>query len=407
MRHGYRDTVAAVLDAREAAVRAARASASAAALELGQLQGRRSDELAPAAADAANLAERELRRAHRELGFYRMARPVLATKRKVRDHKGRTREVVVPSHLRSRVRKLRHDPAGMTPSILSSTTQQSVKRCVPTTVLAECGCGSGLISRGCGSTDCVDCADAVAARRSKRTRARLESALRGDQRVLRVILTIPPELRERFVDPAAWRELGRRAFKMLSSVARLRFAVEATHPVGDGDHHQAGGAEVDGAPCHEFHPHFNFIGVQLAGSMEFVAWDKLRAAWARVLGLPPARTPQVHGEWFRPRAVEFSRGAESVAEAAVADWRHAARYTVRPFPGWSAWAPPVRWFGEYPTGVEAPSYCPTCGVEVACCGVGATALRRYSSILEARGLDPWACGIPDWGPVRFGAGVGP
>lgn len=251
---------------------------------------------------------------------------------------------------------------------LSLTSQQSAKRCRKSHLYIDCGCGSQLIPRGCGSSDCVDCTEEVAARRARRVAERVEKGLAGQGPVHRVILTLPPAVRERYLDPAKWRELGRAAAAILRAAPlRLRFLVEASHPVGDS------------AP-EDFHPHFNFVGVQVPGARFYLSEsdiNTLRALWADALDLPATEVnpPEVSFYWPRRRPREAK------------EFRFALRYTLRPFPGWAAWLPSVRWFGAYPRGMSFESFCPHCGAAYTIRAAGANAIKLALKELHASGLD--------------------
>lgn len=345
---------------------------------------------------AADDAEHAIREEHK--GWPRRHVQVGGGKRKTAT--GRTVEIHAHERLAGKAPRPGRPES---PEALSLTSQQSAKRCRKSHVYVACGCGSTLLERGCGSSDCVDCAEQVAARRARRVAERVEKGLRGEGPVHRVILTIPKldgdrphdeelhqrlsELRRRLTAAEEWRKLGRAAAALLRSAPlRLRFCVEATHPVGD-------------ASPEEFQPHFNFVGVQCQGSRFYLRPKDiaaLRAAWAGLLGLPvdAVNPPEVSFYWPRRRDRE------------KAEWKHSLRYTLRPFPGWAAWLPSIRWFGAFPKGMSFESFCPHCGVKLGIRAAGPKALELALREMRAEGIDPRDHGWPDDRPIVFPA-IGP
>jgi hypothetical protein len=207
--------------------------------------------------------------------------------------------------------------------------RQSTRTCEPKWYVYACGCSKKLVKSGCMHRDCLTCEDQVGARRASRCRWRLDAGREG-RPVLYTVLTVPPELRARYADPAVWRSACRRAWKVLRKQFGAEYGLEASHPAGED-------LEV-------FHPHANFLWVQRPGFRPFLDVAALRRAWARILG-------------YDGEVVVYHRYAD--APGKIAHW---ARYVTRTFPGWSWWTPSVRWYGAFPR--ELPDrevVCPGCG----------------------------------------------
>jgi hypothetical protein len=336
------------------------------------------------AQEAGAAAELEFRAAR--LAFKR-ARPAL-----VRGY--RRAGLAVESHTRTAGGKLRNTE-GLTPEALSLTSQQSAKRCETRQVLLRCSCRDGwkVAAKGCGSADCVLCADEVAARRARRARQRVAEVrpelperraswcTRQGDPVHYVTLTVPPELRARYVDPAAWRELARLAWRILQRQHGMVFACEATHPVGDKG---AERAELDGDPC-TFAPHLNFLAVQRRGWRWTLDLPALRSAWAEALGWTGPHAVQVRVELHFP---------QSQREEDRKAWAHVTRYVLRPFPGWQAWLPSLRWFGKFPRGIDYTCTCPACKAQFAIVATGDAAMALYYARAAALGIDLRALLLP-------------
>lgn len=388
MNHGWRDLAATRLAEHEEAVQAASRAAYAARMDQAALRCEEKTNAHHEALLCAEEAAAELRTARDR---WTRARPatVRAYKRAGLD---------VHAHTRVAAGKLRGDLPS-SPEALSSTSEQSAKRCQTTPLLVRCGCGWQKIETGCGSADCVDCADKVAARRARRARQRIEVArpalpelgrtpayaAKQGQPVHYVVLTLPPELRAGYLDPVAWRELGRKAWRMLRRFG-FAFAIEATHPVGDKASEAA--LEGDGDPA-VFAPHLNFLAVQRAGFRWTLDLDALRAEWATVLGWRGPHAVQLHVQLFFPG---------SQREEDKRAWAHATRYALRPFPGWQAWLPSVRWFGRYPH-VEYTCTCPHCRTAFAVVAAGDHAAALYFARAAELGIDLHQHGLADLRPV--------
>ena len=255
---------------------------------------------------------------------------------------------------------------------LMLTQQQSVRGCEPTVELVRCGCKWRKVQSGCMDRDCSECKAAVGRRRAARVGARLSEGCPKDARgrmypLCYTVLTVPPELRERFANPKAWRGLGRRAWKVLKRQFGGVFGVEATHPVGDEkapDHRAAGETEAGG-----FHPHLNFLWVRSTYHGE-IDTDKLRAAWAEILGVELDRS----NVWHEFRTGEVQRA-------------HCVRYVTRSFPGWSFWLPSLRWYGKYPKKPKAKECrCDKCGERFRTVARGAVDVAAFAARFTLAGL---------------------
>lgn len=223
---------------------------------------------------------------------------------------------------------LRGGPGAEPPARFILTLRQSTKRCSPKWLILSCACKQfSVVKSGCMNKDCEVCADVVTDRRASRARARLDAG-RGDRPILQTVLTVPPELRQRYADVGAWRSVLRKMWRVLEDGFGALFGCEATHPVGDDP-------EV-------FHPHANFLWVQKVGFRPFIDVERLRRLWAGILG---AEVVDVHHSYF-------------TSEAKIA---HRVRYVARVFPGWSLWVGNLRWYGRYPRHVDVPVLCPKCG----------------------------------------------
>jgi len=235
------------------------------------------------------------------------------------------------------------------------TGRQSVKGCTPQSELVRCGCRWRKVQSCCMDRDCTECAAEVGRRRAKRVLERLRRGLpEASHPVAYTVLTVPPAERRRFVEPAAWRALARKAWRVLRRDFGALFGVEATHPVGDAGekmHVEAGEASPD-----VFHPHLNFLWVRATywGQIDL---DLLRRRWAAILGVGDAPVSVYHG--FRHDGGKL---------------QHTVRYATRTFPGWGFWLPSMRWYGKFPKSAPAePKCCDACGELFRVVARGATA----------------------------------
>ena len=205
--------------------------------------------------------------------------------------------------------------------------QSERKPCSPRYYAIACSHAFHYLKSGCMNRECPECCDAVSSRRASRARKRLEAGRRG-RAVCYTVLTVPPELREAFLDRKTWRAALKAMFGVLRSKFGAEFAVECSHPWGDKDPSR-------------FHPHANFLWVSKAGA--FLSVEHLQKEWANVLG--SRRLPVV---WH-----QYSYEVGKIA--------HLARYVTRDFPGFSEWCGSMRWYGDYPARPDIKLRCPVCG----------------------------------------------
>jgi hypothetical protein len=192
--------------------------------------------------------------------------------------------------------------------------------------VVECGCGRHLVPFFCERRDCGNpkCNEVVHRRRTEQLVERLDGGI-----VCYTVMTIPVEIRERFLDPKAWARVRRSAARLLKRLGML-YGVEVSHPVGDRD-------------PEAFHPHLNWLWRPRPGSRGFVDVERLRQAWASILRVNVA---DVYHRY----------------SAAAGKIRHWCRYVSRLFPGLHGWTGPVRWFGAFPKRRNtSENVCPECG----------------------------------------------
>jgi len=220
-------------------------------------------------------------------------------------------------------------PGAEPPVILN--LRQTATSCEPKYLVIECSCGPTLVKSGCMRKDCEECADAVGLRRSGRVYDRLQKGAEG-RSVLYTVLTVPPDLRGRFVSTDKWRKALRKIWKTMKASFGALYGVENSHPTGEN-------LEV-------FAPHANFLWVQRPGFRPYIDVDELRAAWASIIG---AEGPvDVHHQY--------------VPSGDVKKVAHRCRYSTRSFPGWGWWIPSMRWYGTYPRKMKKePPVCHRCG----------------------------------------------
>lgn len=229
--------------------------------------------------------------------------------------------------------------------------RQSTTRCHPRYFAFSCKCGSEHYMRGCHSPlwspdltvvrsgcmryNCPDCAAQITKRRAKRAKERLDKGRQG-RAILYTVLTVPPHLRETYVDRKAWRKLIRGAWRVLREEFAGEFAVESSHPHGDPRDEGEDAAEL-------FHPHVNFLWVQRRGFSPYIDVDRLRVRWSALLGVEVSDV--WHHYYKDPR--ELQRRIE---------------YVMRTFPGFAGWVGSVRWYGQYPRKLSPHVWkCDKCG----------------------------------------------
>ncbi|MBA7646925.1 hypothetical protein ES703_54693 [subsurface metagenome] len=148
--------------------------------------------------------------------------------------------------------------------------------------------------------------------------------------VIFTTLTIPPRLREHYLDSKAWTKVRKKAWQILKKYFGAKFGVEVSHPVGD--------RRPD-----VFHPHLNFLWVQVKGHRPFIDRALLQRKWAEVIG---------------ERVVDvYTQYAYHIRQ--IAHW---AKYVTRTFPGNHKWAGSLRWYGKYPKKTRLEhTICADCG----------------------------------------------
>jgi len=206
------------------------------------------------------------------------------------------------------------------------------------------------------SEDCQDCQEAVKHRRSKRAFARLQECRvqPGVQpEILYTVCTVPPARRADALNPTgipgprggrgkrAWDTWTAKLLAWLKAECGLRYALFSAHPAGDRN------------PA-VFHPHLNFLWVQRKGFGRMLDLDKLREAWAKIIGYDGEVV--VHHQWAKTDAQIY----------------HQVGYVLRSFPGWGWWRKKaVRWYGKQLPKVDVSDVwvCPHCGEEIDILGV--------------------------------------
>jgi len=235
--------------------------------------------------------------------------------------------------------------------LLSRTTRQP-STCREAYRVLECGCGKHLVPFFCEKRDCGNpkCNNVVHARRADAAYDRLQGGV-----VCYTVFTVPPELRERFLDPKVTANARRFLAKILKQMGML-YGVEMSHPVGE-----------DGIT---FHPHQNWLWRPRPGLRGFVDVDRLRAAWAKYLGV------EVVDVYHR----------YSTEDGKIKHW---CRYVSRLFPGLHEWTGQVRWFGTYPKATTSGKVCPECGHHYRYLGkVSVEAVQEAAVARLTLGVDP-------------------
>ena len=203
------------------------------------------------------------------------------------------------------------------------------------------------------SLDCEICAPHVGKRRADSVLRRLLGDIYYQRRkhwrkaVIFTSFTIPPKLREGFLDNKAWQKARKKAWRILKTLFGAKYGVEASHPIGDKD-------------PNVFHPHLNFLWVQEKGRRPFIDRALLQKKWAEALGV---RVVDVYTQY-------------SLHLRVIAHW---AKYITRTFPGNHKWAGSLRWYGKYPK-TRRPD-------QVKCCDCGC----RFNVVgyLYAWQVDEW------------------
>lgn len=249
------------------------------------------------------------------------------------------------------------DPEGVLSNLVQHPTPAPAEPCTPSWSTGACGCESWAFEAGCSRLSCRGCEEKLRTRRMLEIRRRFEGpAGRNGKPVLYTVLTVPPELRARAADPDTWRKWRRAAWKAMKLRFGGLFAVERTDPCGDR------------APD-KWHPHLNFLWVQVDGTKPFINVAELAEAWREIIG--SYRRPSIHHAY----------------DEHPARLQHWYWYMGRTWPDWHGSVKrhlSVRWMGKFPTKIPKPTNCEDCGQPF----VFVTGLDRKAAE-ELAALGPW------------------
>ncbi len=243
--------------------------------------------------------------------------------------------------------------------------QNELEPCEPKLMVKECRCGRFTFQTGCMRKNCPLCSERLNLRRAKSVFDRFQKYKRAC-RIKRVRykfcytdFTIPPALRQNFVNPKSWQKLRLKLWNLLRDKYGAIFGVEATHPIGDRN------PEV-------FHPHLNFLWALGANFKYYIDVDELRDFLRAAL-----RYSGIVDCWHQA----------GVDDAQLMGW---AKYITRIFPEFSKWAGALRWYGAYPVlSKKEPCVCPNCKLPVMVIGyVSKHILKDYDDHGFALGRDP-------------------
>lgn len=228
-----------------------------------------------------------------------------------------------------------------TSNIRGQKPPDSAVSCRGSYISVACGCGFKVVFSGCMSVRCPNCQEKVGRRRARRVRDRMErgrpNAAGRKKAVIYTICTVPPELRERFLDRTVWRAAVKKFWRVLSRSFGGEYAVECSHPIGDEN-------------PQDFHPHLNLLWVQRNGYKPYLDVAELRRQWGLIL-----ETYSIVDVWTSYYTTKTPARA----------WNHRYKYVTRTFPEYSEWVGAMRWYGKYPRKKkdETPEIvtCPGCG----------------------------------------------
>jgi hypothetical protein len=211
--------------------------------------------------------------------------------------------------------------------------------------------------------DCTNCAPWVQARTAdsffRRFKNKKEIIRLGGNRnyVCYSVFTIPPHLRDKFLDPKTIKPIRKAMWLVLKKTFGAVFGVEATHPIG--------------SKSLMFAPHLNFVWVVRKDRSPFLDTDKLNRAWADILHV---ETVDVWHQY-------------TDKDRQLYKW---CEYVGRPFPGYTYWKGAIRWYGLYPKAQRKQDYiCAECGCYIRRIGtIEASVVADYYAHGWLIGLDP-------------------
>lgn len=213
--------------------------------------------------------------------------------------------------------------------------KHSTTKCTPKYVVYQCDCKRHIVPSTCMSKNCTICAPHVQSRTADSIFRRFSQKsdirkLGGNIRqVCYTVFTIPPHLRDKFLDPIAIKKVRKLAWEILKTKFGALFGVEATHPIG--------------SESTMFHPHLNFVWSQRKGFRPYIDTHLLQIEWANILDV------RIVDVWH-----QYSDKSTQIYK-----W---CEYVGRPFPGYSWWKGSIRWYGKYPiVHIKHDYICPDCG----------------------------------------------
>ena len=241
--------------------------------------------------------------------------------------------------------------------------KHTVKHCTPKMVVNECQCKRFLVPSTCMCKDCIPCAPWVQKRTAESIFRRFSqkqniNKLGGNQRVVcYTVFTIPPHMRERFLDSNEIKKVRKLAWEILKTKFGALFGVEATHPIG--------------SKTTMFHPHLNFVWTQRKGYRSYIDTTLLQKEWANILDV------RIADVWHQ----------YSDSNSQIYKW---CEYVGRPFPGYTYWKGSIRWYGHYPKAQRKQDYiCAECGCYIRRIGtIEASVVADYYAHGWLIGLDP-------------------
>jgi len=241
--------------------------------------------------------------------------------------------------------------------------KQPTRQCTPKYVVNECECGRHIVPSVCMCKDCTTCAPWIKNRTAEAIfrrflqRDQIRKLGGNDKQVCYTVFTIPPHLRDKFLDPKAIQKVRKSIWVILKTKFGALFGVEATHPIG--------------SESTMFHPHLNFVWSLRKGFRPYIDTHLLQVAWANILDV------RVVDVWH-----QYSDNSNQIFK-----W---CEYVGRPFPGYTWWQKAIRWYGKYPkVNVNSEWICPDCGCYYRRVGtILASVVSDYYAHGWLMGLDP-------------------